>query len=73
MESIINTVRTLNMLLQDPFNMLKYEIIGDDAAPSYFRIEPTSGRIVVNGNLESDGTRMYSVSFNFLSRRSSIS
>ena len=47
--------------LQAPFNSLTYEIVGDDAASSFFRIDATSGLIAVSNNLENDGTRVYKI------------
>ena len=46
---------------KEPFNQIRYSIIGDDAAPNFFRIDEKSGRISVSNNLESDGTRVYRV------------
>ena len=59
------SVRSTDRDERDPFNKLSYEIIGDDAAPGFFRIDATNGRITVSNNLENDGTREYKVSLIF--------
>lgn len=46
---------------KEPFNQIRYDIIGDDAAPNFFRIDEKSGKISVSNNLENDGTRIYKV------------
>lgn len=48
--------------VQEPFNTVRYAIIGDDAATNYFRINAESGAIQISNNLENDATRTYSVS-----------
>ena len=49
-------------LLQKPFNDVTYELIGDDAAQNYFRVDAVTGAITVgNNNLATDGTRQYSL------------
>ena len=49
-------------MLQKPFNDITYDLIGDDAAPSFFRIDQSSGKVLVSNNLANDGTRNYKVS-----------
>jgi len=48
-------------MLQKPFDTVTFDIIGDDAAPGFFRVNAESGVISVSNNLESDGTREYKV------------
>ena len=44
-----------------PFNVISYRIIGDNKAPSFFRINPRSGDINLNSTLESDSDTAYTV------------
>ena len=41
--------------------MIKYEIIGDDTAPTYFRINETDGNITVQRDIRGDQTIDYQV------------
>ena len=49
-----------------PFNVISYRIIGDNKAPSFFRINPRSGDINLNSALESDSDTAYTVSSYYL-------
>ena len=60
------SVRATDADQRAPFNAIKYSIIGDDAAGSYFRIDEKSGEISVSNNLENDATREYKVRSNVL-------
>ena len=54
---------SINILLfQNPFNVLQYSIIGDDAAPTYFQIDSTTGVITMRQSISSDPTDIYTVS-----------
>ena len=44
-----------------PFNVITYRIIGDNKAPSFFRINPQSGDINLNTTLDSDSDTAYTV------------
>ena len=45
-----------------PFNTIRYRIIGDNKAPTYFRINENSGDINLNTSLEADSDTAYTVS-----------
>ena len=51
----------IEFVFQDPFNRIRYEIIGDDSAAQYFSVDATSGRVTVSSNLATDATRNYKV------------
>ena len=59
---VAEVTHMITFVFQEPFNKVTYAIIGDDSAPSYFRINENSGAIQVSNNLENDATRTYSVS-----------
>lgn len=48
--------------LQAPFNTLEYDIIGDDAAPTYFSINSVSGNIFLQSSISNDASDVYYVS-----------
>lgn len=47
---------------QSPFNQVSYSIIGDDAAPSFFMMNSTSGWITLGRSLSSDTVTSYQAS-----------
>ena len=47
---------------QNPFNKLFYEIIGDDNAATYFKINSQTGDITVNRDLKQTNTEVFTVS-----------
>lgn len=50
-------------ILQSPFNVITYSIIGDDRAPNLFNINPASGVISTSSqSLFSDPNTLYTVS-----------
>ena len=49
----------ITFFLQSPFRNVSYDLIGDDAAASYFRVDPTSGAISITNNLATDPTREF--------------
>ena len=48
-------------LQNTPFRELKYELLGDDKGPSYFAIEPKTGRVTIRNDLKSDSDIQYQV------------
>lgn len=48
-------------ILQSPFNVVRYSIIGDDAATTYFRINDTTGLISLNSGINFDTQSTYKV------------
>ena len=46
---------------QEPYNKITYEIVGDDAAPTYFEVEPTRGEIKVKRDIKTDTETSYQV------------
>ena len=46
---------------QSPFNVITYDMIGDDATPTYFFVNASTGLISLraNTNLEFDGTTVF--------------
>ena len=57
---VINPSRCVDSL-QDTFEKLTYEVIGDDSAPRYFRIEPRSGLLIIASDLSKDSRMDYTV------------
>lgn len=47
--------------LQPSFKAITYDLIGDDNAPIYFRIDPTFGFVTLNTGLFSDSGIQYKV------------
>lgn len=43
---------TVVLLEQGPFKRLRYSVIGDDSAPSFFKIDAESGEITINRDLK---------------------
>lgn len=53
------------LILQSPFNIITYSIIGDDRAPNLFSINPSSGIISTSSqSLFSDPNTLYTVGQN---------
>lgn len=48
-------------MLQDPFNKVKYDIIGDDSASTFFAINPDNGEVTLKGSVNSDVATEYKV------------
>ena len=46
---------------QAPYNTVSYDIIGDDAAPTYFTINSVSGVISIGQSIASDPSDRYTV------------
>ncbi len=46
---------------QAPYNVIRYEIIGDDSAPTFFSCDPDNGRITVQRDIVTDLTVDYQV------------
>ena len=42
-----------------PFSKLTYELLGDDQAPTFFKIDETSGRVTVKADLKADMAVVY--------------
>jgi len=55
---------TSDILWQEPFNKVDYEMIGDDSAPTYFSVGKEQGEIKLRSgvNLKSDTETTYIVS-----------
>ena len=51
-------------LLQAPYNVVTYTLIGDDQAPNFFAIDKTTGQISVKRSLNDDSSVVYKVSYN---------
>ena len=49
------------LLFQSPFNDRQYDLIGDDAATTLFRVDPNSGAVFINNALTSDTSEYYTV------------
>ena len=47
---------------QGPFNTLVYEIIGDDDAPSYFKLDSRTGEVTINRDLRETDAEVFRVS-----------
>ncbi len=47
---------------EGPFKTITYSLIGDDASPTFFEIEPDSGLIKVKRDLKSENVDFYNVS-----------
>ena len=47
---------------EGPFRTITYSLIGDDAAPTFFEIEPESGLIKVRRDLRTEKVDFYNVS-----------
>lgn len=62
---MIDFLNNLNHLLiiclQPSFRAITYDLIGDDNAPIYFRIDPTFGFVTLNTGLFSDSGIQYKV------------
>ena len=50
------------LLFQEPFNVIKYDVIGDGNAGNYFRVDASSGVLSVANDLRNDQQRTYNVS-----------
>ena len=48
-------------MLQDPFNVITYAIIGDDLAPHYFKINKDDGNITITTDIKNDVVTDYQV------------
>lgn len=44
-----------------PYNQVKYYIIGDDSAPTYFGIDEDTGKVTVDRDIKNDQTTDYQV------------
>ncbi|XP_046579035.1 protocadherin Fat 4-like [Haliotis rubra] len=55
------TVLATDADLTPPYNTLTYDIIGDDSAPTYFVINPSSGVISLSQSISSDVTDQYQI------------
>jgi hypothetical protein len=49
------------MVIQAPYNVIKYVIIGDDTAPTYFKVNEENGKITVQRDIRGDQTIDYQV------------
>lgn len=49
------------IMLQAPYNTLEYDIIGDDSAPTFFRIDAVTGNIFMRDTISNDVTDTYYV------------
>ncbi|XP_076458558.1 cadherin EGF LAG seven-pass G-type receptor 1-like [Babylonia areolata] len=58
----IFTVSALDNDLQAPYNTVTYSVIGDDVAPSFFAVNPSTGVVSVTRSLLGDSTSSYRVS-----------
>ena len=45
-----------------PYNKVKYSIIGDDNAPTYFSINEETGRVTISRSMNEDIASVYKVS-----------
>ncbi|KAK3089813.1 hypothetical protein FSP39_006721 [Pinctada imbricata] len=59
--SSVITVTATDADSTNPFNVLEYSIIGDDAAPTYFQISSTTGVISMRQSISSDPTDVYTI------------
>ena len=59
---VVYTTQAVDADSAAPFNSLSYRIIGDNKAPTYFRINAQSGDINLNTSLEADSDTAYTVS-----------
>ena len=62
--AIMQNMRNLlkcNDALQDTFDKVTYEVIGDDSAPRYFHVDPRSGALTVARDLSKDSRTEYTV------------
>jgi hypothetical protein len=48
--------------MQGSFQKIKYEMIGDEVAPSFFRVNEKSGLITVGESLRQGSETMFTVS-----------
>ena len=64
-ESLLFSLFHYHFLFQDPFNVVKYRLIGDDSAPTYFSLDENSGNIAVQPGVElvQDSLTEYTVSY----------
>ena len=46
-----------------PFGRVTYDIIGDDSAPVYFKIDEFTGKITIARGLVTENVDVYQVSF----------
>ncbi len=51
--------------LQVPFNKVTYRIIGDNKAPSFFKINSDNGDLNLNTSLTADSDTSYTVSISY--------
>ena len=56
----------------DSFGVIRYRIIGDDSAPSYFEINADSGEIRLKESLAEDTRTEYQVCWTFRANISSL-
>ncbi len=50
-----------HIALQDPYNKITFEIVGDDAAPTYFSIDADKGEIKIQRDIKTDTETNYQV------------
>lgn len=53
---------TFSFVLQSPFNVTSFTMIGDENANAYFRIDPSNGQIYTTSALDAVSTPVFSVS-----------
>lgn len=57
----VKTVRAEDKDKAAPFNTVRYSIIGDNKAPSFFKINPQTGDIQLNSSLVVDTDMFYTI------------
>ena len=50
-------------VFQDPFQKIKYTLIGDDMAPHYFKINENDGKITIQSDIKNDIVTDYQVQY----------
>ena len=50
-------------ILQDEYNRVRYEIVGDDNAPNYFSVNEDNGQIILRRSVNNDDKTEYKVMF----------
>ena len=61
--SNIYRVTAVDIDVQAPFGTLEYDIIGDDSASVFFRIDSVTGSIFMRDTISNDATDTYYVSY----------
>ena len=62
MELETGSISDFIVALQGPFRDLHFELIGDDSAPTYFRVTEDTGEISVSRDLRETDLEIFNVS-----------